>query len=113
MTACAPCSRRAASPPATSPNFVDAMTKPGALTAALNWYRATEVDSMNDVGQIGVPTMYVWSTDDIALGREAAEATGAYVERALPLRGPRRSEPLGARDRSGPPERGCCSTFSG
>jgi pimeloyl-ACP methyl ester carboxylesterase len=59
--------------------FVDAMTKPGALTAALNWYRATEVDSMNDVGQVGVPTMYVWSTDDIALGREAAEATGAYV----------------------------------
>jgi len=59
--------------------FVDAMTKPGALTAALNWYRATEVDSMHDVGQIGVPTMYVWSTDDIALGREAAESTGAYV----------------------------------
>jgi pimeloyl-ACP methyl ester carboxylesterase len=62
--------------------FVDAMTKPGALTAALNWYRATEVDSMNDVGQIGVPTMYVWSTDDIALGREAAEATAAYVRAA-------------------------------
>ncbi len=59
--------------------FVDAMTKPGALTAALNWYRATEIDSMNDVGQVGVPTMYVWSTDDIALGREAAESTGAFV----------------------------------
>jgi pimeloyl-ACP methyl ester carboxylesterase len=61
------------------PVFVDAMSEPGALTAALNWYRATEVDSMGDVGQVGVPTMYVWSTDDIALGREAAEATGAYV----------------------------------
>ena len=59
--------------------FVEAMSEPGALTAALNWYRATEVDSMHDVGQVGVPTMYVWSTDDIALGREAAEATGAYV----------------------------------
>jgi pimeloyl-ACP methyl ester carboxylesterase len=59
--------------------FVDAMIQPGALTAALNWYRATEVDSMHDVGQVGVPTMYVWSTDDIALGREAAEATGGYV----------------------------------
>jgi len=59
--------------------FVEAMTQPGALTAALNWYRATEVDSMHDVGQVEVPTMYVWSTDDIALGREAAEATGAYV----------------------------------
>jgi pimeloyl-ACP methyl ester carboxylesterase len=59
--------------------FVEAMIQPGALTAALNWYRATEVDSMDDVGQVGVPAMYVWSTDDIALGREAAEATGAYV----------------------------------
>jgi pimeloyl-ACP methyl ester carboxylesterase len=59
--------------------FVEAMSQPGALTAALNWYRATEVDSMKGVGQINVPTMYVWSTDDIALGRDAAEATGAFV----------------------------------
>jgi pimeloyl-ACP methyl ester carboxylesterase len=39
------------------PVFVEAMSQPGALTAALNWYRATEVDSMHDVGQVAVPTM--------------------------------------------------------
>ena len=31
-------------------------------------------------GRSRVPTMYVWSTDDIALGREAAEGTGAVCE---------------------------------
>jgi pimeloyl-ACP methyl ester carboxylesterase len=61
--------------------FVKAMTDPGALTAALNWYRATsfEDEMMRDLGPVDVPTMYVWSTEDIALGREAAEATGDFV----------------------------------
>jgi pimeloyl-ACP methyl ester carboxylesterase len=59
--------------------FVKVMTEPGALTAALNWYRATEIDSMSGVGAIRVPTMYVWSTEDIALGRDAAEATAQHV----------------------------------
>jgi pimeloyl-ACP methyl ester carboxylesterase len=59
--------------------FVKAMTEPGALTAALNWYRATEIDSMTGVGSISVPAMYIWSTDDIALGRDAAVATAQYV----------------------------------
>jgi pimeloyl-ACP methyl ester carboxylesterase len=59
--------------------FVKVMTEPGAMTAALNWYRATEIDQISAVGEIRVRTMYIWSTDDIALGREAAEATGQYV----------------------------------
>jgi pimeloyl-ACP methyl ester carboxylesterase len=60
--------------------FVRAMTEPGALTAALNWYRATDFESMSEVGPIEIPTMYIWSTEDIALGREAAEATAGFVE---------------------------------
>jgi pimeloyl-ACP methyl ester carboxylesterase len=35
--------------------------------------------SIDDVGKITVPTLYVWSTEDIALGRQAAEATAAWV----------------------------------
>jgi pimeloyl-ACP methyl ester carboxylesterase len=58
--------------------YVNAMTEPGALTAALNWYRAISFDQM-ERSPITVPTMYVWSTEDIALGREAAEATGENV----------------------------------
>jgi pimeloyl-ACP methyl ester carboxylesterase len=59
--------------------FVAAMLEPGAMTAALNWYRATEPHSLTDVGPITVPTLYVWSDEDIALGRTAADATEAWV----------------------------------
>jgi pimeloyl-ACP methyl ester carboxylesterase len=59
--------------------FVAAMLEPGALTAALNWYRATEPNSLTDVGTITVPTLYVWSDHDIALGRRAAESTVEWV----------------------------------
>jgi pimeloyl-ACP methyl ester carboxylesterase len=59
--------------------FVATMLEPGAMTAALNWYRATEPNSLTDVGQITVPTLYVWSDNDIALGRSAAEATVRWV----------------------------------
>jgi len=39
---------------------------------------------------VSVPTLYVWGEDDMALGREAAEATAAYVTgdyRFVPLAG--------------------------
>jgi pimeloyl-ACP methyl ester carboxylesterase len=32
------------------------------------------------MGPITTPTLYVWSTDDPALGREAAEATASCVD---------------------------------
>jgi pimeloyl-ACP methyl ester carboxylesterase len=32
------------------------------------------------MGPITAPTLYVWSTNDAALGREAAEATGQHVD---------------------------------
>jgi pimeloyl-ACP methyl ester carboxylesterase len=49
-----------------------------ALTGGLNWYRAN--DFRADIAPITVPTMYVWSTDDIALGAEAAHATANHCE---------------------------------
>lgn len=48
-----------------------------ALTGGLNWYRANTFHDPG--GPVTAPTLYVWSTDDVALGREAAEATGAQV----------------------------------
>ena len=59
--------------------YVRVLSEPGALTAALNYYRATRFDEQPPVGEITSPTLYVWSTDDMALGREAAEATGGHV----------------------------------
>lgn len=51
-----------------------------ALTAALNWYRAIDRDVIERMGAITTPTLYAWSTEDPALGREAAEETAQHVE---------------------------------
>ncbi|HUR23362.1 MAG TPA: alpha/beta hydrolase, partial [Acidimicrobiales bacterium] len=47
---------------------------------ALNWYRAINFDLVRGVRGITVPTLYVWSTGDVALAREGAEATARHVE---------------------------------
>jgi pimeloyl-ACP methyl ester carboxylesterase len=51
-----------------------------ALAGALNWYRAMDLGLVEDMGAVTAPTMYVWSTADVALGRGPAEATGKYVD---------------------------------
>jgi pimeloyl-ACP methyl ester carboxylesterase len=57
--------------------YVEHMSAPGALTAALNWYRAMSSDT--PVDPVGVPTTYVWSDGDVAVGRTAAEACADQV----------------------------------
>jgi pimeloyl-ACP methyl ester carboxylesterase len=57
--------------------YVAVLSAPGALTAALNWYRA--MSSHTRVDPVGVPTTYVWSDGDVAIGRTAAEACGNHV----------------------------------
>jgi pimeloyl-ACP methyl ester carboxylesterase len=61
--------------------YLARMKEPGALTAALNWYRAIpfEAAAIRDAEPVTVPTLYVWSTGDVALGRKAAELTERYV----------------------------------
>lgn len=51
----------------------------GALTGGLGWYRAIAFQDKASNGKVAVPTTYVWSTDDVALGRRAAELTARYV----------------------------------
>jgi pimeloyl-ACP methyl ester carboxylesterase len=55
------------------------MREPGALTGALNWYRALPMSLLTPVLDCPVPTTYVWGRDDATLGRVAAEATGRQV----------------------------------
>jgi pimeloyl-ACP methyl ester carboxylesterase len=59
--------------------FVAPLLAPGALTAALNWYRAMTAESFADVGPVTVPTTYVWGALDVAVGRVAATAAAAHV----------------------------------
>lgn len=52
----------------------------GALTGGLNYYRALPFYGRStSIGRIRVPTTYVWSSGDVALGRHAAMTTGGYV----------------------------------
>ncbi|MFY9802794.1 MAG: alpha/beta hydrolase [Candidatus Acidiferrales bacterium] len=51
--------------------------EPGALTAALNWYRALNLHGRT--GKISVPTLYLWGSEDIALGKTAALETANFV----------------------------------
>jgi pimeloyl-ACP methyl ester carboxylesterase len=66
--------------------YVRHLSRPGALTAALNWYRAGRPDGA--IGVVDVPTLYVWSTEDSAFGPAAAQETERWVK------GPYRFETL-------------------
>ena len=66
-------------PPALVDRHVALLSEPGALTAALNWYRAMTSD-FEATPAVTVPTTYVWSTGDIALGRAGAERCGEFVD---------------------------------
>jgi pimeloyl-ACP methyl ester carboxylesterase len=69
----------AALPSDAADDYIRVLREPGAMTGALNYYRATPFQDLVDPGPIACPTLYVWSTEDMALGREAAEATGGHV----------------------------------
>jgi pimeloyl-ACP methyl ester carboxylesterase len=59
--------------------YVALMQEPGVLTKCLSWYRAQELADIEAVGPTTVPTLYVWSDEDVALGPWAAHATAAHV----------------------------------
>jgi pimeloyl-ACP methyl ester carboxylesterase len=56
-----------------------AMAEPGALTAALNWYRAMPLSDLGAGKKVTVPAMLIWSDGDIALKEKGARLTGDYV----------------------------------
>ncbi|MCG8469642.1 MAG: alpha/beta hydrolase [Gemmatimonadetes bacterium] len=61
--------------------YVALLSQPGAMTGALNWYRAMDLQGGGaPMTPIAMPTMFIWSTEDTALGREGAELTERFVE---------------------------------
>lgn len=56
------------------------MVEAGALTGGLNWYRAIPFALREEVANVTLPTTFVWSDADKALGRKMAELTGEYVD---------------------------------
>jgi pimeloyl-ACP methyl ester carboxylesterase len=58
--------------------YTRALAEPGALSAALAWYRAATPFGLR-APRVGVPTLYVWGSGDPALGPRAAITTGRWV----------------------------------
>ena len=92
-------------PEVDAERYVAAMRAPGALTAALAYYRAQSRADLEGLGPVTVPTLHVWSDEDPALGRAGAEGTAAHVDgpyRFEVLRGVGHWVPEQAADRLGP-----------
>jgi pimeloyl-ACP methyl ester carboxylesterase len=71
---------RAQHAPALAQSEAEAMAEPGALTAALNWYRAIPLSNPKvTTTKVTVPTMYVWSDGDTALPKKGAQLCADYV----------------------------------
>jgi len=54
------------------------LSEPGALEAAISWYRADNIGSA-EIPPVLVPTLYIWGTADASVGRRAAELTEQFV----------------------------------
>jgi pimeloyl-ACP methyl ester carboxylesterase len=67
-------------PAPVADHYVQRLREPGALTAALGWYRALPWTARDAVGTVRVPTLHVWSTGDAFLGRAATEGSAAHVD---------------------------------
>ena len=81
--------RRGGLPDAFARQYAAVLAQPGALTAALGWYRAIPFE-LQPIGAVSVPTTFVWSTGDRFLTRAAADLTAKRVTgpyRAVVLEG--------------------------
>lgn len=66
-------------------SYIEDLSKPGALTAALNWYRANIApERLNappaQLPLITAPTMGIFSTGDVFLTEEAMQRSGQFVQ---------------------------------
>lgn len=59
-----------------------AWSQPGAITAMLNWYRATirARPTRKASRKVSVPTLLIWGTEDTFLGREMAQPSIDFCE---------------------------------
>jgi pimeloyl-ACP methyl ester carboxylesterase len=64
-------------PAARSAEYFRRLTEPGALTAALNWYRANDFQGYER--PVAVPTLFLAATDDPMVAVSGIEATSSWV----------------------------------
>jgi pimeloyl-ACP methyl ester carboxylesterase len=60
--------------------YATALGSPEAVGSGLNWYRAAGPYLIEDLPPVEVPVLFLWSTEDPALGPESAFGTAAHVD---------------------------------
>ncbi len=60
-------------------NAVKLLADPLTATGTINWYRSMRLRNAPGAGRVSIPTLYVWSDGDLALGRRAATGTADWV----------------------------------
>ena len=60
-------------------SHVAVLADPGAMEAALAWYRAAGTLAAIETGPVAVPTLYVWGDADSTVGPTAAHGTKDFV----------------------------------
>ena len=66
-------------------NYISILKEPGALTAVLNYYRASNkllkrARTEQILGDIHVPTLFIWGNKDIAIGPVSVEGGHKYIK---------------------------------
>ena len=56
-----------------------ALGHPDTMRACLNWYRASGIHQITDLRPVTVPVLFIWSTEDPALGPASAYGTERHV----------------------------------
>jgi pimeloyl-ACP methyl ester carboxylesterase len=71
-------------PAEVTKEYLEVLSEPGALTAALNWYRAGDL-RVEDSGElfqpeITIPTLFIWGDSDPVVGQAALDTQRGYFE---------------------------------
>jgi pimeloyl-ACP methyl ester carboxylesterase len=65
-------------PPEDAERYAARLARPEALRGPINWYRGARSSHVR-ARRVTVPSTYVWGSQDVALGRHAAELTRDHV----------------------------------
>ncbi|MEH6567775.1 MAG: alpha/beta hydrolase [Halioglobus sp.] len=63
-------------------HWIKDLSRPGRLTAAINWYRANIriISTATGVPRVGIPVMGVWSSQDLALAEDQMINSAQHVD---------------------------------
>jgi len=63
------------------PHWIEDLSRPGRLTAGMNWYRANLSKLLTtEFPRVSIPVFGIWSTDDIGLAEDQMIGSAAYVD---------------------------------